>query len=173
MNAQEGDQPSPMSAEQRDRRRRRYLVLGIGELVAATVFVGVAVLAVRPRLSDPDWLTLWCGLGPLVLILLQAGIYWLLARVRVGGRPMSTATAAAYRICRVANPLLLAGGAVAILVRGADGAGSLILFLAVWVFAVLEHVNYFVVRLAYPAHRWATEVTRWRTPQLVRDLRKS
>jgi hypothetical protein len=42
--------------------------------------------------------------------------------------------------------------------------------LAVWVFGVLEYVNYFVVRLAYPLGRWFTTVGEWRTPRLVQDL---
>lgn len=40
----------------------------------------------------------------------------------------------------------------------------------VWVFGVLEYVNYFVVRLSYPIHRWLTTVGQWHTPQLVQDL---
>ncbi len=53
-----------------------------------------------------------------------------------------------------ANPL---GGVVAV---------------AVWVFGLVEYLNYFVVRLAYPPARWFSEVESWRTPQLVRDLNR-
>ena len=43
----------------------------------------------------------------------------------------------------------------------------------VWAFAVVEHVNYFVVRLSYPATEWFGAVTRWRTPRLVQDVREA
>ena len=36
--------------------------------------------------------------------------------------------------------------------------------LAVSVFGLLEYVNYFVVRLAYPVGRWFTSVVQWRHP---------
>jgi hypothetical protein len=43
---------------------------------------------------------------------------------------------------------------------------------AVWLFGVVEFLNYFVVRLAYPPARWLSEVGHWRTPRLVRDLNR-
>jgi len=46
-----------------------------------------------------------------------------------------------------------------------------ILTLLVWLFAVLEYVNYYVVRLAYPVGEWFVRVGEWRTPRLIRDLR--
>lgn len=45
--------------------------------------------------------------------------------------------------------------------------------LAVWAFGVVEFVNYFVVRLAYPARLWFVRVWRWRRPRLVEDFRES
>lgn len=43
--------------------------------------------------------------------------------------------------------------------------------LLVWLFAVVEFTNYYVVRLSYPGTEWFREVGRWRTPRLVEDLR--
>ena len=40
----------------------------------------------------------------------------------------------------------------------------------VWVFGVVEYVNYFVVRLSYPVRRLPLVVGQWRTPRLVQDL---
>ncbi|WP_151523945.1 hypothetical protein [Serinicoccus kebangsaanensis] len=160
-----------LGPERRKALRRRYLSLGLGELVAAGVFVVLAWSVLGPRWSSDARVTLWWALGPLVLVLVQAGTYWLLARSWVRTGTMPTGWARAYRAFRVLDPLLLALGLLMILVRGADGPGPVVLTLGVWVFAVLEYVNYFVVRLAYPPTTWHREVTRWRVPRLVQDLR--
>ena len=44
------------------------------------------------------------------------------------------------------------------------------LVLAISLFGVVEYVNYFVVRLAYPVHGWSRRVREWRSPRLVQDL---
>ena len=59
----------------RERLRRKYLSLGIGEFTAIAVFVIGALLAVMPRLSGSEPLALWAALIPLCLILAQAGTY--------------------------------------------------------------------------------------------------
>lgn len=41
---------------------------------------------------------------------------------------------------------------------------------AVWLFGLVEYLNYFVVRLAYSPSVWLSEVVRLRTPRLVEDL---
>ena len=70
--------------------RRRYLSLGLGELAAAGVFAAVAVSVVMPRLEGPhDSAALWSALAPLLVVLVQAGVYWLLARGWVEQAPMA------------------------------------------------------------------------------------
>lgn len=154
--------------------RRRYLSLGLGELVAAVVFCGVAATAAGPRLdSDADRFACWAALVPLVVILVQAGVYWLIARTWLGGGRMPHGMASIYRCFRAVDGVLLAVGFVGVVAAGPSSPSVLVLALAVWAFGVAEYVNYFVVRLAYPARRWLTEVGRLRTPRLVQDLRAS
>ncbi|WP_206079933.1 hypothetical protein [Propioniciclava coleopterorum] len=115
---------------------------------------------------------LWAALVPLLLILVQAGVYWLAARAWLGGT-MPAPVAAVYRTFRLLNPvLLLAGLVAAVLWLPTDPLGAA-LVVAVWLFGVVEYLNYYVVRLAYPWRSWPTKVTRWRTPRLVEDLRAS
>ncbi len=45
--------------------------------------------------------------------------------------------------------------------------------LLVWLFGVLEYVNYFVVRLSYPVTQWFILVGRRRTPAIVRDVSRA
>ncbi|MEU4566849.1 hypothetical protein [Micromonospora sp. NPDC023956] len=154
--------------------RGRYLKLGTGELAAAASFAVVAVALVMPRLAGPDdSAALWSALVPLLVVLVQAGVYWLAARSWVERAPMPVAVAGVYRVFRIADAVLLGAGLVGILVWWPDQAGTALLVVAVWLFAVVEYLNYFVVRLAYPLSRWFTTVGQWRAPQLVRDLRTS
>lgn len=110
---------------------------------------------------------------PVLVVLTEAGAYWLLARRWVGRQPMPPALAAVYRVFRVADPALLLAGLVGVLVWWPPHPGAAVTALAVWLFGVAEYVNYFVVRLAYPAHLWLRTVGQFRTPRLVQDLRGS
>lgn len=164
-----GQQPRAEAAisARRTRLRRRCTSLGLGELTAAAVF---AIIAASGMLPATATLSLWSALVPLLAILVQAGVYWLLARDWAGRSPMPRRMAAIYRGLRMLDPLLLAAGLVGVIVWFPAGAGA-VLVVAVWLFGVVEYLNYFVVRLSYPLHRWPSVVTQWRTPRLVKDLR--
>ncbi|MDN5916523.1 MAG: hypothetical protein L0I76_15715, partial [Pseudonocardia sp.] len=146
--------------------RREYLRLGRGELVAAAVCAAGAI-----RLADGAGPALWAASAPLLVILVHAGGYWLLARRRLPGGRMSTREAAAHRGLRAVSVVLLAAGLTGVLLRWPPTTGSALLCLGVWAFAVVEYVNYHVARLAYPPSRWLVGVRRRSTPRLVRDLR--
>ncbi|WP_448003308.1 hypothetical protein [Agromyces bauzanensis] len=161
-----------MSVERRLALRRKYLSLGLGELAAALVFAIVAAAFVTPRFSaDSDAAALWSALIPLLIVLVQAGAYWLAARSWVEHGRMPAGWASTYRMFRVADAGMLATGLLGVIVWWPESVGARLVVLAVWTFGVLEYVNYFVVRLAYPISRWLTTVGQWRTPQLVQDLR--
>lgn len=162
-----------MALQRRERRRQQYLSLGVGELVAAAVFCLTAANAIQPRLMGTEASVLWIALLPLLLVLWQSGAYWLLARSWVAGGSMPDAVAAVYRVFRVLDALVLAGSLVAIILWLPSRIPVLVLVIAVWLFALVEYANYFVVRLSYPLTQWASRVGEWRTPQLIRDLRRS
>lgn len=160
--------------ERREALRRKYLNLGVGELAAASVFGFVAVTFVMPRLEGPhDYAALWSALAPLLVILVQAGFYWLLARAWVERAPMPAAVAGIYRVFRIADIVLLSSGLVGILVWWPDSLGTALLVTVVWSFGVVEYLNYFLVRLSYPVDRWFASVGQWRAPRLVQDVRTS
>lgn len=151
--------------------RRAYLGLGLGELVAAAVFVVVGATVVSPWLSTADGsLALWAALVPLVVVLVQGGVYWLLARRWVLRSSMPARLATVYSAVRVADAALLAAGLVGVLVWLPERPVAALAVLGVWGFGLVEYLNYFVVRLAYPARRWLADVRRWSRPRLVRDL---
>lgn len=98
--------------------RRKYLRLGTGEIVAAAAFIAIAVTSVSPRLAGQDarW-ALWAALIPLVIVPVQAGGYWLLARSWLGRRPMPSGSGLAglYRTFRAIDPILLLAGLVGVI----------------------------------------------------------
>jgi hypothetical protein len=157
--------------DRREELRGKYLRLGSGELTAAALFAVLAATAVTPRLSGQDErAALWSALVPLIVVLVQAGAYWLLARGWVERAPMPPAVARLYRAFRIADPVLLAAGLVGILLWLPERSSVALLVVAVWAFGVVEYVNYFLVRLSYPISRWFSTVGQWRTPRLVADL---
>jgi hypothetical protein len=137
------------------------------------VFVVVAWTSVAPLLGPDDVRALWSAVVPLVLILVQAGVYWLAARSWVGVGRMPPAVASAYRAMRVANVVMLAAGLVGAMVWWQGSPLVALMVLAIWLFGVAEHVNYYVVRLAYPPSRWFSRVRAGRTPTLWRDMRSA
>lgn len=78
--------------------------------------------------------------------------------------------AAFYRGFRVLDVVVLLAGLAGVLVWLPDRPLQVAFVLAVWAFAVVEYLNYFVVRLSYPARDWLSRVGQWRTPQLVLDM---
>lgn len=156
--------------ERRKALRRTYLRLGSGELAASIVLLYFAGYF-TPRLQNPlDAVALWSAVIPLLAVLVQAGVYWLKARSWVGRAAMPAELARLYRRLRGANVVVLALGLVGIIVCWPENLAGALVVLAVWVFAVIEYLNYFVVRLAYPLGEWFTKVRQRRVPTLVRDM---
>ena len=110
---------------------------------------------------------------PLLVILVHAGAYWLLARDWVMRGEMPRGLARLYRAFRAIDAVLLVAGLVGVLVwRPADVLGTVVI-LIIWLFGVIEFINYFLMRLAYPLGRWFAEVGERRTPRLMLDVRSS
>ncbi len=150
---------------QRTTSNRTLLRLGTGELVAAAVFT---VVAARGIAGSPGAApAVWSALIPLLVVLVQAGVYWLV-RSRASRLPIPML--ATYRVFRVLNVALLVLGLAGIVRWWPAEPLLAAVVVAVWLFGVVEYLNYFVVRLAYPPGRWLSEVGHWRTPRLAKDL---
>lgn len=76
-----------------------------------------------------------------------------------------------FRGLRLFTPVVLITGLVGVIVNAPSGATATVVVALVWAFGVIEYVNYYLVRLAYPWRRWASEVSQWRAPTLVKDVR--
>lgn len=116
-------------------------------------------------------MALWSALIPLLLVLVQAGAYWLLARSWVLASRMPVELAALYSVFRVLNVALLAASLAATVLWQPSSLGVGLLCLGVWLFGAIEYLNYFVVRLSYPLAEWFATVTQRRVPRLMKDVR--
>lgn len=161
-----------MESDRRVKRRCQYLQLGVGELTAVALFIWAARFVFQPRLDDTDTVCLWCAVAPLLVIVLQAGVYWLAARRWVNKNPMPRMWAKTYFWCARGNVLMLAASACGVVAWWPSDPKVALSIAAVWLFAVVEYVNYFVARLSYPITIWWRGVSQWRTPQLMRDVRE-
>lgn len=158
--------------ERRDELRSAYLRLGTGELAAAAVFLVVAVSVVVPGVSEEDGrVAVWFALAPLLLMLVQAGAYWLLARSWVMRAPMPRPLATTYRVAGPVTGAALVVGLVGVVSFWPGSVSAQMIAVGVWSFGALEYVNYYVARLAYPVREFPTAIRRWRTPRLVIDMR--
>jgi len=147
------------NSSRRHALRRTYLSLGLGELAAVAVFLYASMSVLLPgiRLHGGER-ALWLALIPLVVILTQAGAYWLLARGWVPGGRMPRLLAAAYRTFRVFDAILLLASLAGVLLWRPAHTGWALLVSGIWLFGVVEYVNYFVWRLSYPPREWLHSV---------------
>ncbi|MCI4012471.1 hypothetical protein [Brevibacterium sp. ZH18] len=151
--------------------RSKYLSLGLGELAAVAVFATAALLWQDKLATSGALAALWCALLPLLVVLLQAGVYWLLARSWITSGRMPPPTAQIFRVLRVINPIILIAGLVGVIATFPAGPFAAAIVLLVWAFGAIEYINYYIVRLSYPWTQWASEVGHWRTPKLIKDIR--
>lgn len=146
--------------------------MGTGELASAGVFLFIGVRA-SLNAEPTNWAVAFATL-PLVTILAAAGCYWLLARTWVGISIMPGSIARQFQRFRVAHIFLLLCGSLVLLLLLPRSSPTHVFFCsAALMFAFIEHINYFHVRLAYPIQQWAGEVTRFRTARLRKDLTRA
>lgn len=180
------------------RQRRKYLSLGLGELAAVAAFAAAAFV-LQQRLDSARagaGAELWFALIPLEFVLIQAGVYWLLARTwigpadsfapadsresaspfssdraRTGPGRMPLQLARIFRGLRICNPLVLLAGLAGVIANFPATPLATVVVIVVWAFGVAEYINYYLVRLSYPWMQWASEIGHWRTPKLIKDMR--
>jgi hypothetical protein len=152
------------------RLRRRLLNLGSGELVAALVFAWLSYFASRD--DPPGRIGLPLATVGLILVLIEGGCFWLLARSWVPRGRMPRAMARIYLTLRWATPLILVLSAVGLAMRWPSLPQVRILGVMAVSLGVIEYVNYFILRVSYPVATWWRDVRRLRQPRLIRDVRR-
>jgi hypothetical protein len=158
-----------MVTERRDYLRARYRSLGWGEATAAAVFAGVGAWSIPDAFAADAVVAIWWAMTPLLVVLVQAAVYWLAARSWVEASVMPRGMARLYRAFAVLDAVLLLIAAAMIATHWPSVTADAVVVVLVWLFGVVEYTNYFVVRLAY-RRRWWTHVRERRRPQLMLDV---
>ncbi|MBB6121767.1 hypothetical protein [Nocardiopsis algeriensis] len=127
--------------------RRRLVSLAVLELVNIPLFAFVlfGLLDVPPSAAN------LAGFGLFALLLVEGSAYWWLKlRQLRTGTPLPAGTGVFRVLLRVNVALLAAGGAL-VLWQLSGGARWIQVLpgLGLWLFAILEHVNYFHVQLMH------------------------
>ena len=100
-------------------------------------------------LSQEMLISILYQLFVLSIILIQGSIYWLILLKRLSVPQYAKSnTGKIYRVLKIVNVVLLGLGIV-IMIINYSNIGVLIISVFIWLFAVIEWINYFEWRLAY------------------------
>ncbi|WP_327089027.1 hypothetical protein OIE66_43145 [Nonomuraea sp. NBC_01738] len=126
------------------RRVRNLAVLEFVNIpLLSWAFIGMLGMPVTPANLT--------GLLLVFVILVEGGAYWFLKLGQFRRRAPLPAGMPLFRMLTRLNPVLLAIGAlvIAVAIYSGDSGTAAWPGVALWVFAVLEHVNYFHVQLIH------------------------
>jgi hypothetical protein len=145
--------------------------LAVLELVNIPLFAAVLFLLLGVPASPANLV----GFALFALLLAEGGAYWWVKVRQLRARARCPAGTALFRALRRANiALLLAGGAVVAAALVADAPWTRVWpGLGLWLFALLEHVNYFHVQLSHQTRADLARLVRTRRlrrSHLSRDM---
>lgn len=131
------------------RMRQRLTNLASGELAAVLVFWINFFLFKNGLTSAKALLSIALPLSLLSFILLQGSVFWWILIQRMAKPSFAEKSAGRiYRILRILDVLIL-GLALPVLFLLFSDVYTSLLSLAIWLFAVIEWVNYYQVQLSY------------------------
>lgn len=150
---------------------RRFLSLTTGEAASVLVFAAL-YLHFQQRAGTPFGPGVLYPFLLLEFLLLQGSAYWLnrWLRLRSGVLTSAPGLLLVFRLLHLLNVLLLLALPLWVWFDPARLPWSVVL----GVFALVEFINYFHWRLAYPVPEFLQRLTRWRFPisVLAQELRR-
>ncbi|MDE3723937.1 hypothetical protein PWG71_21305 [Nocardiopsis sp. N85] len=154
--------------------RRRLLSLAVLELVNIPLFA-FALFGVLGAPASPANLA---GFGVFALLLAEGSAYWWLKLRQTAGGGRTPAGMAVFRVLRWINVALFAltGALVAVTVVEGGHWTRAAVGVALGLFAIVEHVNYFHVQLMHDTRADLGRLLRTRRPRrshLARDLART
>lgn len=134
---------------QKDKVKKELVSLCLGELAAALSF-WLCFFLLKNRLGDVNSLvTILYPLSLLTFILLQGSIYWAILIRRLSKPQFGSASVPKlYGVLRILDLVLLISG-FPFIVWNAQSVLVTILATLIQLFALIEWVNYFLLRLSY------------------------
>ena len=137
--------------------KQKLTSLATGELVAVLVFWMNFFLLKKWILTTGALISIFFSLFVLSFILIQGSVFWLILIKRISNPGFAEKyTGKIYKILKKLDLILLATGIFVILFNHGEFSTFIISF-SIWMFALIEWVNYFLLQLSYslnPAVLW-------------------
>ena len=129
--------------------KKKLINLASGELVAVLVFWMNFFLLKKWILTTKAFISISFSLFLLTFILIQGSVFWWILINRISNsRFAEKNTGMIYKILKKLDFILLAVGIFVILLSHGEVSTFIIPF-SIWMFALIEWVNYFLLQLSY------------------------
>lgn len=129
--------------------KQKLTSLATGELVAVLVFWMNFFLLKKWILTTGALISISFSLFVLSFILIQGSVFWWILIKRISNPGFAERyTGKIYRILKILDVILLAVGAL-MMILNYNGFSTFIISFVIWLFAVIEWVNYFKLQLSY------------------------
>ena len=129
--------------------KKTLINLAVGELVAVIVFWINFSIFKKYITNTVSIIPVISTLFPLSFILIQGSIFWLVLLKRISNKNFAkTSLGKIYNHLRRLNIILLFLSILIIIVNHQTFTPTII-SLSIWIFAIIEYINYYKVRLSY------------------------
>ncbi len=131
------------------RMKQKLINLALGELVAVTVFWMNFFLLKKWIIATESLITISFPLFILSFILIQGAVFWCVLAKRMSKPGFALKyTGKIYSKLKVLDVILLFVG-VLVIILNYSGFLTMLIAFAIWIFAVIEWVNYYKLQLSY------------------------
>lgn len=129
--------------------KQKLTSLATGELVAVLVFWMNFFLLKKWILTTGVLISISFSLFVLSFILIQGSVFWWILIKRISNPGFAERyTGKIFKILKILDVILLAVGAL-MMILNYNGFSTFIISFVIWLFAVIEWVNYFKLQLSY------------------------
>ena len=129
--------------------KQKLINLAVGELVAVTVFWMNFFIFKKLLITAKSLITISFPLFILSFILIQGAVFWCILAKRMSKLGFALKyTGKIYSKLKVLDVILLFVG-VLVIILNYSGFLTMLIAFAIWIFAVIEWVNYYKLQLSY------------------------
>ena len=129
--------------------KEKLINLAVGELVAVTVFWMNFFIFKKLLITAKSLITISFPLFILSFILIQGAVFWYILAKRMSKPGFALKyTGKIYSKLKVLDVILLFVG-VLVIILNYSGFLTMLIAFAIWIFAVIEWVNYYKLQLSY------------------------
>ena len=131
------------------RMKQKLINLAVGELVAVTVFWMNFFIFKKLLITAKSLITISFPLFILSFIIIQGAVFWCILVKRISKPKFALKyTGKIYGKLKVLDVILLFVG-VLVIILNYSGFLTMLIAFAIWIFAVIEWVNYYKLQLSY------------------------